>query len=120
MPKVESRFVTLTHPISRRCMAELPDLFGFLEFQEFMRHRELPEGTQIEVDGQAITAGGSRQIIEFRKTLDYSRAERRAAKQSGQVLQFNQFKGVLPTGYTPVPHDDPRLKSPAPDAPQGA
>lgn len=98
MPKVESMFVTLTHPLPKRGQEMIPDLIAKLEHEQFMFH-----GINY--------AQGSIEELEFRKTLDYTRAERRAAKKSGQALEFNAFKNILPDGYTPILPDDPRLQA---------
>ena len=101
MPKTESKFLTLTHPMTRRGQETVKDAIDMYESQDFML-----VGT--------VFAEGSIEEIELRKTLDYTRAERRAAKQGGQVLQFNQFKGLLPDGYVPINENDPRLQVPPP------
>jgi len=96
MAKLEVKVLTLRHPMSLQGYEQAADLAEMYASKGFILHAERSEG--------------SVQRIELRKSLDYSRAERRAAKHSGQVLDFNSFKGILPDGMVPIMPDDPRLQ----------
>lgn len=121
MAKTSVETLILRHPMTRQGEENANDYAEMWIHQGYMLHRELPEGFQVQVktrsgEERTITVGGSVQAFEFRKTLDYNRAERRAAKQSGQDLRVNSFKGILPDGYQPIMPDDPRLQVPPPPA----
>lgn len=102
MAKTSVKIITLKHPLHPRNIADYESLREMYESQGFVL-----KGSRTE---------GCLERVELHKVLDYSRAERRAAKKSGQVLEFNQYKGILPDGYQPIMPDDPRLQ--VPEAPQ--
>lgn len=86
-----------------------------LEWKGFMLHEVKPA---IEADGTEIRWSvpdgreGACEQYEYRKTIDYTREERRAARRSGQRLEPNQFKSILPAGWQVIQPDDPRLQVP--------
>ena len=98
MAKTEVKIITLKHPLHPRNIADYNDLREMFDHQGFVL--------------KGSTTAGSIERVELHKTLDYNREERRAAKRSGQVLEFNQYKGILPDGYVPIMPDDPRLQDP--------
>lgn len=106
MAKTSVKIITLKHPLSPQNIEDYQDL------------REMYEQQGYALKG--ARAEGSIERIELHKTLDYNREERRAAKRSGQTLQHNQYKGILPDGYAPIAPDDPRHPDYAPAVLAGA
>lgn len=100
MAKTSVEIVTLRHPLGPGGRRDFQDVRDMLEFKGFALKGHKAEG--------AI------ERFEFHKALDYNREERRAAAKSGQILEFNKYKGILPDGYVPIMPDDPRLAPPAP------
>lgn len=97
MAKVESKFLRIAHPITARAQLLLADVDAMYVAQGFIRQADDP-ATEVE---------GPIQHVEYRKTLDYNRDERRAAKKSGQELKHNEFKSIIPTGWRVLaPEDD--------------
>lgn len=122
MPKVEQRFVIV--PIvpdemeATRVFHE--EAAAALEHAGFMLHDVVSPAADDE-GGEIVwrTPDGRQgpcERREYRKTLDYNREERRAAKRIGQTLEANRFKSILPAGWRVIHPDDPTLQDPPPAA----
>lgn len=114
MAVYESKYLTLVHPQTERGQQLATDLVAMWEQRDkFLFHRELEAGDRFFTTnrrGERIerAVGGSVQVREYRKTMNYSREERRQARKKRRELEPNN---LLPAGMRIVPAnpDDPTL-----------
>jgi hypothetical protein len=109
MATVDQKFILLRHPMTAHDAEQVAAWVSQNEQMNFVFHERLgpvPAGDWLPQDGAHDFTEGTLEQLEYRRTLDYNREERREAKRQKRTLKHNEFKSVVPQGWRVLSPED--------------